>query len=118
VSGSCEELFARAGLCEQESAAPKRDLAGNVRELRNVLERAVILADRPVIEPTHLLIEAGPPLADAPGGSVREGSLAELERRTIERTLEAVNGNRRRTAAKLGMGLRTRYVKLKRYDAR
>jgi DNA-binding NtrC family response regulator len=91
---------------------------GNVRELRNVLERAMILADGPVIEPRHLLIEAGQPYANAPGGSAREGSLAELERRTIERTLAAVNGNRRLAAAKLGIGLRTLYVRLKQYDAR
>ncbi|HWZ87243.1 MAG TPA: helix-turn-helix domain-containing protein, partial [Polyangiaceae bacterium] len=91
---------------------------GNVRELRNVLERAMILADGPVIEPRHLLIEAGPLLANAPRGCAGEGSLAELERRSIERALAAVNGNRRLAAAKLGIGLRTLYVKLKQYDAR
>jgi two-component system response regulator AtoC len=91
---------------------------GNVRELRNVLERAMILTDGPVIETKHLLIESGPPLANALGGSAPEGSLAELERRTIERTLAALNGNRRLAAAKLGIGLRTLYVKLKQYDAR
>ena len=91
---------------------------GNVRELRNVLERAMILADGAMIEPQHLLIEAGLPLANMPCGSAPEGSLAELERRTIERTLAAVNGNRRLAAAKLGIGLRTLYFKLKRYDAR
>jgi len=91
---------------------------GNVRELRNVLERAIILTDGPVIEPKHICIEAGAAPVNALGGSPREGSLAELERRTIERTLAAVNGNRRLAAAKLGIGLRTLYVKLRRYDAR
>jgi DNA-binding NtrC family response regulator len=45
-----------------------------------------------------------------------EGSLAELERQTILRTLAAVSGNRRLAATKLGIGLRTLYEKLKRYD--
>ena len=37
---------------------------------------------------------------------------------TIHRTLAAVGGNRRLAAAKLGIGLRTLYEKLKRYDLR
>jgi DNA-binding NtrC family response regulator len=44
------------------------------------------------------------------------GSLAELERQTIVRTLADVGGNRRLAATKLGIGLRTLYEKLKRYD--
>ena len=47
---------------------------------------------------------------------VAGGSLAELERQTIVRTLAAVGGNRRLAATKLGIGLRTLYEKLKRYD--
>jgi len=47
---------------------------------------------------------------------VAGGSLADLERRTIVRTLAAVSGNRRLAATKLGIGLRTLYEKLKRYD--
>jgi DNA-binding NtrC family response regulator len=91
---------------------------GNVRELRNVLERAMILTDGPVIEPEHLWIEAAPAPIDPPAGGSDEGSLAELERQTIQRTLAAVGGNRRLAATKLGIGLRTLYEKLKRYDLR
>ncbi|MGD0678278.1 MAG: sigma-54 dependent transcriptional regulator [Polyangiaceae bacterium] len=91
------------------------DWPGNVRELRNVLERAMILADGSVIRPEHLWIDSDTK-PDEPAAGVSEGSLAELERRTIERTLTAVGGNRRLAAAKLGIGLRTLYEKLKRYD--
>jgi DNA-binding NtrC family response regulator len=91
---------------------------GNVRELRNVLERAVILADGPVIKPEHLWIEEHAPAASTPAPSLETGSLSELERATIERTLASVDGNRRLAAAKLGIGLRTLYEKLKRYDLR
>jgi two-component system response regulator AtoC len=88
---------------------------GNVRELRNVLERASILADGPLILPEHLWIEgAAEPASMPPGG----GSLADVERETIARTLAACRGNRRETAAKLGIGERTLYEKLKRYDLR
>jgi DNA-binding NtrC family response regulator len=94
------------------------DWPGNVRELRNVLERAMILTDGDVIEPEHLWVEAGSAPADAVAGSWDAGSLADLERQTIQRTLAAVGGNRRLAATKLGIGLRTLYEKLKRYDLR
>jgi DNA-binding NtrC family response regulator len=86
---------------------------GNVRELRNVLERAMILADGPVIRSEHLSIEASPSAANEP---LEGDSLAELERRAIQRALAAVGGNRRLAAHKLGIGLRTLYEKLKLYD--
>jgi DNA-binding NtrC family response regulator len=91
---------------------------GNVRELRNVLERAMILADGPVIKPEHLWIEPSAPTSSTRPPNVEAGSLVELERLTIERTLAAVDGNRRLAAEKLGIGLRTLYDKLKRYDLR
>jgi DNA-binding NtrC family response regulator len=87
---------------------------GNVRELRNTLERAMILADGPVLTTDHLWIEPAETATVAAEG----GSLADLERQTIERTLASVGGNRRAAAAKLGIGLRTLYDKLKRYDLR
>jgi DNA-binding NtrC family response regulator len=89
-----------------------------VRELRNVLERAVILADGPVIKPEHLWIGADAAPIHPPAAGAGESSLAELERQTIQRTLAAVDGNRRLAASKLGIGLRTLYEKLKRYDLR
>jgi two-component system response regulator AtoC len=92
--------------------------SGNVRELRNVLERAMILTDGPVIKPEHLWIEADSAPTGAPAGDAEGRSLADLERQTIQSTLAAVGGNRRLAATKLGIGLRTLYEKLKRYDLR
>jgi len=91
---------------------------GNVRELRNALERAMILADGDVLREEHLWIDPSDDSGDR--GSKRAEpigaeSLADLERRTIEATLAEVGGNRRAAAAKLGIGLRTLYDKLKRY---
>jgi DNA-binding NtrC family response regulator len=98
---------------------------GNVRELRNALERAMILADGDVLREEHLWLEpSGRESSEAtldPGGPRERASgapsLAELERRTIEATLAEVGGNRRAAAAKLGIGLRTLYDKLKKYGA-
>jgi DNA-binding NtrC family response regulator len=110
----------RAAVPRIDDAAKERlqreDWPGNVRELRNVLERAMILADGPLIKPEHLWIEGSSALPGVPSGAGNEGSLADLERQMIHRTLTAVGGNRRLAATKLGIGLRTLYEKLKRYD--
>jgi DNA-binding NtrC family response regulator len=87
--------------------------AGNVRELRNALERAMILQDGPVLDAE--LFGASPGREDQPGD---DASLEGLERRAIETALAAVGGNRRVAAARLGISVRTLYDKLKRYDLR
>jgi len=84
---------------------------GNVRELANALERAAILADGEVLG-LPLLGLGGLPTAAPEAG---DGSLAEVERAAIERALRAEGGNRRRTAERLGIGVRTLYDKLNRY---
>jgi DNA-binding NtrC family response regulator len=85
---------------------------GNVRQLRNALERAMILSDGPVLGPDLFAPAASPePARD-------DHSLEQLERRAIEAALAAVSGNRRAAAQRLGIGLRTLYEKLKRYDVR
>jgi DNA-binding NtrC family response regulator len=94
---------------------------GNVRELRNTLERAMILADGPVLRAEHLWLDSAEPARPGASPALAAGgtsSLADLERQTIERTLAEVSGNRREAAAKLGIGLRTLYDKLKRYNLR
>ncbi len=95
---------------------------GNVRELANTLERAAILADGDRIEPQHLVMPGTPlsTLAPAPAptspGPAR--TLAQLEREAIVQALDRCDGNRRRAAEELGIGVRTLYDKLKRYDLR
>jgi two-component system, NtrC family, response regulator AtoC len=89
----------------------EREWRGNVRELANALERALILCDGQPIAPQHLRLDAsverGAPAAVQP--------LADLERDAIVRSLSLVGGNRRLAAEQLGIGLRTLYDKLKRY---
>ena len=85
---------------------------GNVRELENALERGAILADGDEIGPEHIVLE---PVEDAPQAAGGLPSLADLERDAITQTLVAVGGNRKEAAARLGIGLRTLYDKLKRH---
>ena len=99
---------------------------GNIRELQNVLERAMLLAEQDVIGPEHLtpmvrgaagsapdspLAPAGgDPDAGAPaqaGEAERLQSLDEIERRHVLRMLTAMRGNRDETSRVLGISRRT-----------
>ena len=87
---------------------------GNVREVRNVIERATILADGQFIETRHLppaLVQAGetiqPRLELAAGTTVEEA-----ERRLIQMTLEHTRDNKTRAAEILGISLKTLHNKL------
>jgi two-component system response regulator FlrC len=91
---------------------------GNVRELANVLERSAILADGDEIraDDLALLPEPEPTAGAEAGAGAAAASMADVEREAIRRALAASGGNRRRAAAQLGIGLRTLYEKLKRYQ--
>jgi two-component system response regulator AtoC len=86
------------------------EFPGNVRELRNLLQRAVLTCRDGVIRAADLHL----PIATAP---VRPGAqpLAEVERTHIRALLDAHAGHRSRVAAALGITERTLYRKLKRY---
>ncbi|GAA4451224.1 sigma 54-interacting transcriptional regulator [Novipirellula rosea] len=103
-------------------AAQKRLLEyhwpGNIRELRNVIERAVVLNQKNVIEENDLALSP----ASAAGGDATASSdtavemtLAELEQQHIERVLRHTDGNKSRAAAMLGIERSTLDRKLKRF---
>jgi len=87
---------------------------GNVRELHNAIERALVLRDSGRISVGDLRIDhaASSPVDTgiAPGTP-----LADVERMHIIATLEAVAGNRTEAAKALGIGTATLYRKLKKY---
>jgi two-component system response regulator FlrC len=89
--------------------------SGNVRELRNVLERAAILAEGPALRAEDLPMEGAPAAVTSADKPVR---LADMEREAIVRALAEEGGNRRRAAERLGMGLRTLYEKLNKFGLR
>jgi DNA-binding NtrC family response regulator len=87
---------------------------GNIRELRNVLERAVLLSDRSELrredlhfDPTS--VAAGP----GDGGGPEVTTLAEMERVMVTRALEATGGKVAEAATRLGIPRSTLYQKLK-----
>ena len=90
---------------------------GNIRELRNCVERAVILARGSVIGLDTLpeSLQRKPPLPEVSGISVGL-SLVEVEKEMIRQTLEHTGGHRKRTAQILGISERDLYYKLKKYQ--
>jgi DNA-binding NtrC family response regulator len=89
---------------------------GNIRELRNVIERATILAEGDFVEVKHLpamLVQRGeeslPTLTLAPGTTVDEA-----ERKLIILTLEHCRNNKTKAAEILGISLKTLHNKLNR----
>ena len=99
----------------------RRDWAGNVRQLENVLARAAIAARGRPILPDHLGDDAdaddGEPPPSGPEGLLPlRAVLAEVERRTIRRALDACGCNRTRTAEALGISRRLLFDKIREYD--
>ncbi len=108
---------------EALDALRAHDWPGNVRELRDVVRRASALADGDVIGPTLVLsLLAGPrarrrsrrkkpPVVRIAVGA----SLADVERRLIQKTLEFARGSKPKTAELLKLSLKTIYNKIKEY---
>ena len=94
---------------------------GNIRELRNTVERAMILVDGDMIGEEHL-----PPDMRPRGGGAGEAPLRlpeglrlkEVEKQYILSSLRRNRGNKARTADQLGISEKTLYNKLHRYAAR
>ena len=89
---------------------------GNVRELENSMERAVVMSTGPRVDDDDLPFEAAP----EPSGTVRipGSTMAELERHAILKTIEASGGSTTRAAELLGISVRTIQYRLHEYGAR
>ncbi len=91
---------------------------GNVRQLRNVIERALVVSAGPILTVDELPPELrpsrpGPAVLEVPIGDC---SLVDVEREMICRTIEFAGGNKTRAAEILGISLRTLYNRLDRLD--
>lgn len=82
---------------------------GNVRQLRNAVQRVCLLCQGDVIPPEHL--PAGVSSASVPVDP-DEGRLSQVERATIPATLEECDSNRNQAAKKLGISRRALIYKL------
>ncbi|MEJ7637953.1 MAG: sigma-54 dependent transcriptional regulator [Singulisphaera sp.] len=98
---------------DAEEALRRYPWPGNIRELRNVLERAALLVRRDILTRKDLLFDApGTPTADGYDTSL---TLEELERRHIGRVLLEENGRVEAAAVRLGIPRSSLYQKIKRY---
>ena len=92
---------------------------GNIRQLRNLMERLVITVKDSVIQAEHLPEEIQLSKENARMMVVALGSsLKDVERETIRRTLAEVTNHRERAAKLLGISLRALQYKIKEYDIR
>ncbi|HWP41888.1 MAG TPA: sigma-54 dependent transcriptional regulator [Blastocatellia bacterium] len=90
------------------------DFPGNVRELRNIIEGAVLAAANDTIGPEHLpdYLRSAASLMRSRG---HKPSLAELESVYIREVLEYTRGNKTRAAEILGISRKNLYEKMRRY---
>ena len=92
---------------------------GNIRQLRNLMERLVITVKGSGIQPEHLPEEIQASKEDARTMVVALGSsLKDVERETIRRTLAEVTNHREKAANLLGISLRALQYKIKEYGIR
>ena len=89
---------------------------GNVRELENIIERAVLICQGDAIEPANLFMEES---ETENAGSVAlgnfRGTIYEMERELIFKTLEETGNNKTKAAEILGISIRTLRNKLNEY---
>lgn len=86
---------------------------GNVRQLRNLIERVALMADGDTVEPKNLM--ALLPISGKDPISMGK-SLAEIEKSAIQYALKSSGGNKAAAAKTLGIAYSTLYEKLKKYD--
>ena len=98
-------------MCIRDSRWP-----GNVREMMNAVESAVVLSDSEYISESDLsLLHAELPSQEAAAPVSADLPLEEVEKTTILKTLEISGGNKSEAARKLGITRATLHKKLKKY---
>ena len=114
----CREAMNKKTLkfsAEAERILLSHDWPGNIRELENVIERAVNVVDGTLIEPRHFgaLSAAG---KKAPVASIRPTRLEDIERQVISETIKDKGFNLVSAASTLGICRATLYNKIKKYN--
>ena len=100
---------------EAREALLRYDYPGNVRELENLIERAVVLTRDDVIDLTDLPLTLEAQAAEPESGAGLVAAVEGLERRMIREALAKADGIQTRAAELLGIGERVLRYKLKKY---
>ena len=103
---------------EAETALSASAWPGNVRQLRNVLERAVLLSDHSLLGASDLGPSPGSPATSPAAGANPQLSLAEAERRHIEAVLRDKGGDVPGAAKVLGLSRSALYERIKKHGLR
>ncbi|MBT29471.1 MAG: sigma-54-dependent Fis family transcriptional regulator [Thalassobius sp.] len=99
---------------EASTSLKKHSWPGNIRELEQVLERAVILSDSEVIEAEALKLRG---IHQSPNTNTSESlNLEEMEKQAIVKLIDKHKGNMTKVAKELGVGRTTLYRRLQKYD--
>ena len=111
----CRDLGRQAPLLPPASVSHLEAYAwpGNIRELKNVIERAVLLCEGPMLEPQHMPLER--PLTESQKLTSSGAGPARNERDRIVEALASCAGNQSRAAKMLGIPRRTFVTKLDAY---
>lgn len=90
---------------------------GNIRELKNILERALILMEGSNLDFTHLPLEIQQGIPDSSNEltGLSDPTLAQAEKRHIQKILRQTHGNKTETARLLNIALTTLYRKIEEY---
>jgi len=100
---------------EFQKALIEHKWKGNIRELKNVIERAVILAENEILTVDALPFDF---LYDSEAKGMSGFKLTDVEHQHIRKVLAFTKGNKTKTADLLGIGLTTLYRKMEEYGIR
>ena len=107
---------------EAMTALKNHDYTGNVRELMNILQRAVTMCENNIIEPDDLMLEQvsmqepDPTLAERDDDQTLDTYIEDIEKKMLEDALVKAHYNKTRAADLLGISFRSFRYKLKKFD--
>ena len=88
---------------------------GNVRQLQNEVQRAVLMAEEKVIDASDLAVSPTAPVTEEANAVGNFTLMEAMERNTITQMLKETGGNKLETAKRLGIGRQTLYNKIRAY---